>query len=307
MDPMIGHRLRAFLTVPAGSPTMAVLGYGLEERMPPQVIDRPRGTDDWLLMGFDSPARIWIDGMDARRRGGADSEAEPEPEPEDQATSGMQTGAGREIAAGTLMLWRPHAPHRYGHPSRAWRHSWIHIDGDRVRTRAATLGLPLESPIADVPTAWLDACIRGIHDEITGNGTADGEILAAHLDILLRRAARVARSAGGGTGGRRVPAGLLAARTHIEARFAEPLRLAALAGIAGHSVPHFCAGFRQHFALSPIDLVIRLRLAQARRLMTERHMTVAEAARQVGYADYRHFTRLFRKRYGMAPREMRRE
>jgi AraC-like DNA-binding protein len=317
---MIGHRLKAVLPVPTGTPAVAVLAYGLEERMRPAIIDRPRGTDSWLLMGFATPARLWPDGPGrsagptsrAAAAGGARPAAPrpttrsharpaaPAPAHAIDAALADDDGNGVPLPADSLVLWRPDAPHRYGHPTEPWRHSWLHLDGEHVRRAAATLGLPLEAVIPNVPTAWLDACILGIHDELTANARPDGDILAAHLDILLRRAARVA------AGDAQVPAGLLAVRTHIEARFAEPLRLAALARLAGCSIPHLCAGFREHFAVSPIDLAIRLRLAHARRLMSERGMTVAAAAEQVGYADYRHFTRLFRRQYGHPPRASKR-
>ncbi len=262
-----GHHLRAVLAQPAGDAALSVRAYGIDERMPPGLIDRPRGTDEWLLMGFASAARVWVDGP-----------------------------GERPVAPDSLVLWRPQAAHRYGDPRRVWGHSWIMFDGDHIRTRAAALGLPLEVPLGGAPTTWLNACIQGLHDEIAAQGRPDPHILAAHLDILLRRVARVA------VGGTAVPPGLLAVRSRIEGHFTQALRLSDLARLAGCSVPHLCAGFRRHFAVSPIDLAIRLRLDHARHLLCDSSMTVAAVAARVGYADYRHFTRLYRRRYGESPR-----
>ena len=271
---IIGHRLRAVLAHQSGAQALSVLAYGIDEVMPPGLIDRPGGTDEWLLMGFSTSAFAWVDGP-----GGITSE--------------------RAVDGQSLLWWRPLAPHRYGHPHLRWRHSWIMFDGDHIRTRAATIGLPLEVPIGGIPTAWLDACIHGIHEEITSQARPDPQILAAHLDILLRRAARAVSKPGGSM----VPPGLLAVRSRIETHFTETVRLPALARLAGCSVPHLCAGFRKHFAVTPIDLVIRLRLDHARRLLSERGQTVAAVAARVGYADYHHFTRLYRRHFGHSPRQ----
>lgn len=95
---------------------------------------------------------------------------------------------------------------------------------------------------------------------------------------------------------------MLAARRHLEEHLVEPLRLATLARHAGWSVPHFCDRFRRHFGTSAIAMLIDLRLHQARLLLTDRNLTVETVAQRVGYADYRQFTKLFRKRFGCTPR-----
>jgi transcriptional regulator GlxA family with amidase domain len=48
-----------------------------------------------------------------------------------------------------------------------------------------------------------------------------------------------------------------------------------------------------------------LRLREARRLVVETSMSVAEVAARCGYADASAMTRAFRAEFGLSPREMR--
>lgn len=262
-------RLRVVYPAGAGSPRLRLHGCGVRERIAPGVIDRPKGTDDWLLMAFHDDAEVGVDDGDV-----------PAP-------------------AGSLVVWQPHAPHRYGHPTTAWRHSWLHCDGDDARELISASGLALDVPIPGIDPRFLDRCIVGLHDEMRGHARPDGAILRNHLHTCLREAARAAH----GAASARVDPRLLALRSHLEATFHERHTLRSLAARAGCSVPHLCARFRAAFGASPIAYVIELRLRRARLLLSERAATVAGVARAVGYDEYHHFSKLFHRRFGLWPSE----
>lgn len=240
---------------------------GVFEEMPPSVIHRPEGTGDYLLMAFHRPARIEM--------------------------AGKMIG----VDADTMVVWDPAAAHRYG-ANEVWSHSWLHCSGSFVTDQLALAGITAGKPLACSAAEFADR-VRDIYREISTHEPSDAAIIRAHLGLIFRHAARAVH---GERIGAAIPLELLAVRRHLEERLAEPLRLPALARLAGWSVPHFCAQFRRYFSVSAIDLLIDLRLHQARLLLTDRNLTVEEVARRVGYADYRQFTKLFRKRFGHAPR-----
>lgn len=264
-------RVRVALPEPLGDARLWVHSYGVREWMPPGLIHRPLGTDDWLLMVFNHPVELEVDGR-----------LVPAP-------------------AGSLVVWRPHMPHRYGHAERVWCHSWLHVDGASLHGWLAAAGMPLDQPLRGVDPRLLERCILALHEESTAMPAPDPVILGNHLHTWVRQTARAVHGAGAG----RLPARLLAVRHHLETRYAERITLEALAGIAGCSVQHFCAEFRRHLGAPPIDYLIRLRLAQASLLLRERNLPVAAVARAVGYEDYHHFTKLFRRRYGVPPSQVR--
>jgi AraC-like DNA-binding protein len=92
----------------------------------------------------------------------------------------------------------------------------------------------------------------------------------------------------------------------IERGFAKPLLMRELAEAAGLTEDYFTRLFRRELGVPPMQHLIRRRLGEARRLLAEDpRLGVAEAARRSGFDDPGHFTRLFRRHFGVAPREFR--
>lgn len=267
-DPGIAHRLRVVLPEPVGDASFRLLRYGLRELVSPTVIDRPGGTDDWLVIAFHRPAQVWVDG------------------------GSMQTAP-----ADSLVVWRPDAPQRYGCESGPWLHSWMHVDGDLMRAAFDGGACPLERPIPGIPTRLLDRLLLQLHTEVAGQAQADPNILRLQLQVWL---VGLTRALAGGSG---APSGLLTARAAIESRYGEDLDLAELAAIAGCSRQHFCTAFRRAFGATPIQHLIRVRLRQAHLLLQDPAIGVADAAAMAGFPDYRHFARLYRRRFGHAARK----
>lgn len=65
---------------------------------------------------------------------------------------------------------------------------------------------------------------------------------------------------------------------------------------------YFIQYFRKHFNVSPIEHVNILRLEWAAQLLAnDPGKSIAEVAGEAGFNDYRYFSRLFKKRYGITP------
>jgi AraC-like DNA-binding protein len=143
-----------------------------------------------------------------------------------------------------------------------------------------------------VPARLLDRCLLRLHAEVADHAAPDPRILRAILQTWLWE---VERAVGGAAV---APPGLLRARAAIASRFRETLTLTDLAAVAGCSRQHLCAGFRRWFGVAPIDLLIRTRLQQADLLLQDPAISAGAAAAEVGFGDYRHFARLYRRRFG---------
>lgn len=66
-------------------------------------------------------------------------------------------------------------------------------------------------------------------------------------------------------------------------------------------------GFRQEFGTTVFGYLHEYRLEQAHQLLISGHMKVAEVMAAVGFADRRYFASVFRKKFGMAPRDVLRQ
>lgn len=90
---------------------------------------------------------------------------------------------------------------------------------------------------------------------------------------------------------------------HLSRRFADPLSIDELAGLAHMSPSTLHLRFKQLTALSPLQFQKQLRLQQARRLMLGDGLDAASAAHHVGYESPSQFSREYRRLFGAPPRE----
>ncbi|MFO0095524.1 MAG: helix-turn-helix transcriptional regulator, partial [Gemmatimonadaceae bacterium] len=68
----------------------------------------------------------------------------------------------------------------------------------------------------------------------------------------------------------------------------------------GLSVGHFQRAFRASFGRSPVQQMLAWRLEAARRALLDAP-SVSTVAATFGFADHSHFTRLFRRQFGVTP------
>jgi AraC-like DNA-binding protein len=94
-------------------------------------------------------------------------------------------------------------------------------------------------------------------------------------------------------------------RQAIESRTDAPIRLGEAAREACLSEFHFQRLFKQVFRESPHEYSLRLRLQRAARLLTETRLPVTDICLETGFRSPASFSLLFRKRFGAAPREIR--
>jgi AraC family transcriptional regulator len=87
----------------------------------------------------------------------------------------------------------------------------------------------------------------------------------------------------------------------MHAGLAEPFGLARLAALAGFSVFHFSRVFKQATGMAPSRYFVRLRMDEARRLLSETGQSVLDIGMAVGYASPSHFAQVFRESTGTAP------
>jgi transcriptional regulator GlxA family with amidase domain len=91
----------------------------------------------------------------------------------------------------------------------------------------------------------------------------------------------------------------------IQQSAAEPLTLPHLANHAGMSAFHFLRLFRSTFRQTPRQLVIELRVAKAKSLLTETNLPITEICFECGYESLGSFSALFRRMTGLSPKTYR--
>ena len=92
---------------------------------------------------------------------------------------------------------------------------------------------------------------------------------------------------------------------YVELHYAEPCRLGHLAVMAGLSRYHFLRRFRAAMGVSPHQYIIALRLRAAAERLRSTAEPITSIALDVGFNDLSNFNLLFRRSFGVAPRQWR--
>ena len=98
---------------------------------------------------------------------------------------------------------------------------------------------------------------------------------------------------------------LLRARDLIDARYREPLDVAALAKAAHASPAHFTREFRRAFGETPHHYLLTRRMERAASLLQSTDHSVASICMEVGLTSVGSFTTSFKRTYAMTPTEYR--
>ncbi len=93
-------------------------------------------------------------------------------------------------------------------------------------------------------------------------------------------------------------------REFMEANFAKPLGIEDYAYLTGRSLSSFRRDFKAQFGgVSPKQWLIERRLDRAGELLSAGRATVGEVVLEIGYDNVPHFTKAFRDRFGLPPKQ----
>ena len=96
-----------------------------------------------------------------------------------------------------------------------------------------------------------------------------------------------------------------AVKRHIQRHITEPLDRAALASLAGFSLPHFHRVFLAQVGESPTSYLRRLRLERAGRKLRMGAVDIGEVALAAGYGSHNAFSKAFKQHFCLSPQAFR--
>lgn len=162
--------------------------------------------------------------------------------------------------------------------------------------------LELQVPVDRRP--FWDNAIESISTELGTRRDGYRQAALAHLTLLLIDLARLADDVvdDPAVRGTSVVAEVLAV---IERRLAEPLSLREVADELGLTAGHLTTVVRRRTGRTVGDWILDRRMSEARVLLAETDLPIAEVARRVGVPDPGYFARLFGREHGVTPRRWR--
>ncbi len=216
--------------------------------------------------------------------------------------------AGRkEISAGTVFLLFPGEWHRYApHPASGWVESWLELEGECVRRLLRTGVFSPAQPVYRVrPEVRLRALFRQLHAHLREPSPGfNAEVGATALGILAQLHTIEQVQPG-------PPSAIEQAVARAQTLFTEPgAQLAGMPQLArqlGVGYSHFRREFKACTGLSPKKYLDRMRIEKGRRLLGATTLTLDAIAAELGYLSGFHFSSAFKREFGIAPANWRRQ
>ncbi|MCC7377572.1 MAG: AraC family transcriptional regulator [Verrucomicrobiales bacterium] len=211
-------------------------------------------------------------------------------------------GQEHQVGPSHLIVIPPHEPHAYGaHPDQPWTIHWFHAIGTRVPIFTRELGTSRDQPVLRLP---VEVAIVSLFEEMLGvleNGYTPAHLRYASqiLGHLLGRMLWCRHQSGRET----IDPHHQVAQSldYMKQNLAKRVRVHDLAKLAGLSVSHYTALFRELTGYAPMEYFIGMRMHQARQLLDTTALSIKEIAALVGYDDPLYFSRAFHEVNDVSP------
>ncbi len=155
----------------------------------------------------------------------------------------------------------------------------------------------------------IDRMMRNIYGEFTrqeiGNRLVCKGYLLQLVAYLVRHYAREMLDKGDSLRRQKKLQRLNSVYQYIESNYSAPIGNRELADLIHVSEGRFYHIFKESAGMAPLQYINEVRLRKAMNLLKQGDYTATEVADAVGFSDYNHFGRLFRRFFGCTPSEVR--
>ena len=241
------------------------------------VIDRPKGSGDWLFLVVKS--RAWFE----------------------------LSGERVEADSDSVILFRKGTPQRYGALDGEYVNDWIHFEADENDLALwERLGIPTDRLIPLGTSASLSLLVREILDERNGASEYSGEVSSLLGGLIWYRLAELCRL----DQPREMQAHyerIKEIRNRIYRSPDQAWQVDEMARSAALSRSYFQHLYARFFGVAVSEDILSARISHAKYLLVSTKETVASVAERCGYKSDVHFMRQFKRSVGMRPTEYRKK
>lgn len=213
-------------------------------------------------------------------------------------------GRTHEIQSGHVMLLFPDVWHRYmPNQETGWHEHWIGFDGKMARDWEANGFISRKRPVwKSNAEDLLYASFTGAIQAVKASRPAIQQIMAGAASQIIGLLYSAQQSTPAIKPNENV---VEKAIVRFQADLASNFSMQDLSREIGVSYRSFRSIFTRHTGMSPHQYLLELRILRARNLLAETDCKIKEVAAKAGFEDEHYFSRLFRSRIGVSPREWR--
>lgn len=186
-----------------------------------------------------------------------------------------------------------------------WEYTWVEFDGLRVKEALDLAGLTIDQPLYHPSARDLSLELKNELLYIAQHSDQSPFHLIGHLYLFLDYLTRSSASRRQPQSGKLQDFYIREATSFIEQNFQNDISVEDIAAFCNLNRSYFGKIFRDAVGKSPQEFLISYRMTKAAELLKLTELTIKDISNAVGYPNQLHFSRAFRKMYGLAPREWR--
>ncbi|MBT9775937.1 AraC family transcriptional regulator [Clostridium sp. MCC353] len=190
---------------------------------------------------------------------------------------------------------------------RPWEYTWVEFDGLRVKEALELAGLTMDSPIYRSNAKDLSLELKNEMLYIAQHSGQSPFHLIGHLYLFLDYLTRSSSSRKMLQGGKIRDFYIREAVSFIEQHFQNDITIEDIAAFCNLNRSYFGKIFRDAVGKSPQEFLISYRMTKAAELLKLTGLSIGDIGNAVGYPSQLHFSRAFKKTYGVSPRQWRDE
>lgn len=186
-----------------------------------------------------------------------------------------------------------------------WKYVWVEFDGLRAAEYIESAGLGESQSLYRPQSPAQGQAVRDIMLHIAENPAASSPHLIGNLYLFLDALIETSSARQALRGVRLKDFYIQEAITYMEQNYQRELTVEELADICKLNRSYFSKLFKESMGCPPQEFLIRLRLSRAADLLRGTNQPIGAIAARCGYPNQLHFSRAFKKRYSVSPREWR--
>jgi len=188
-----------------------------------------------------------------------------------------------------------------------WEYVWIEFDGLRVKEAIDSIGLSMDQPVYKARYKDISERMKEEMMYIVNHKKETPFHLIGHLYLFLDSFVRSSASVQISKGNSLRDFYIKEAFSFIEQNFQNDISVEDIAACCGLNRSYFGKIFHENMGKSPQEFLISYRMTKAAELLRLTNLSIADIGNAVGYPNQLHFSRAFKKVYGISPRQWRYE
>ena len=188
-----------------------------------------------------------------------------------------------------------------------WKYAWVEFDGIQAKKRLELAGLDVANPVYRPKNQRLNQQVQQEICYISDHKDSSALHLIGHLYLLLDGLIQASSSRRELRNQSQKGFYIQEAINFIAQNYQRDITVEEIAGVCKLNRTYFGRLFKQMMGSTPQEYLTQFRLSKGVELMRSTDYPITQISQLVGYPNPLHFSKVFKKAYGVSPRTWRSE